>query len=111
MARTFGDRLRRYVGQEPGQVSVRELARRLNPENPESARRDLNRILNGREPRADKRERIAEALSVSRADLEDDSSEEDDLAALLHEMAALSAQAVRIRRVVTHLAERRLVGA
>lgn len=80
---TYGEKLRAHL--ETTDVSVRGLARRLDPENPEAPRRQLNRILAGRKPRPDTREKIAAALGVPRQVIEgeDEDEEEDPLAVLL----------------------------
>lgn len=57
-------------------VSLRELARRLGPNDPETWRRSLRRYLKGMVPLAKTKERIAAALGSEAtgpdADLEDD---------------------------------------
>jgi len=59
-------------------MSVRGLARRLRPDDPESARRTLHRYLAGRTPSPEMRQQIATALGIDAGDLEPDSSDDED---------------------------------
>lgn len=62
------------------EVSVRELARRLNPSDPETARRSVKRYLRGSQtPTVQTREQIADALGLSRSDIEGDTDMVADL--------------------------------
>jgi hypothetical protein len=74
---TFALQLRQAIdGQD---VSVRELARRLNPENPEAPRSGLHKWLKGKHvPSRSSRRTVAVALGLP-ADhfLDDDDTEED----------------------------------
>lgn len=55
------------------QVSIRGLARRLDPADPENARRAIRRYLSGDQtPTVKTRERIAEALDATREEIEGD---------------------------------------
>lgn len=95
----YGDSLRSFLASR--NISTRTLAKRLNPSNPESARRDLNRIFAGREPRAEKREEIAAALGVERREIEGDpdDEEEDPVAALLYQVQTLVRQAHQLHEL------------
>lgn len=57
---TFGENLRRQLAET--YTSIRSLAYAMNPERPESARRELHRILAGAEPRRATRQLIGETL-------------------------------------------------
>lgn len=68
-------------------TSVRELARRMNGGDPESARRSIHRYLIGRVPSPQTRARIAELLGVDVQQLEPDDDDEEDEAAVLRLLA------------------------
>lgn len=72
---------------EETRTSVRELARRMNGGDPESARRSLHRYLIGRVPSAETRKRIAELLGIDPQQLEPDADEEEDEASVLRLLA------------------------
>lgn len=68
-------------------TSVRELARRMNGGDPESARRSIHRYLIGRVPNQETRQRIAELLGIDPATLEPDDDDEEDETAVLRLLA------------------------
>lgn len=74
---TFAVQLRQAIDTED--ISVRELARRLNPENPEAPRSGLHKWLAGKHvPSRTSRRAVARALGLSPDHfLDDDDSEED----------------------------------
>jgi transcriptional regulator with XRE-family HTH domain len=58
---------------------ISELARRLNPENPDYARRSIHRWLNGQNyPQTAQRRQIAEALGLASDRFESEDDEEDE---------------------------------
>lgn len=59
---TYSEWLRRQM--DDRQVTTRELARRLNPDDPEIARRAVRRYLAGMVPIERTRDRIAHALGI-----------------------------------------------
>lgn len=73
---------------------IRTLARRLEPSNPEWARRNLTRwLIEGVTPRsAETRRRVAEALGINPDDFEDD--EEAEEAALMAGRLLIQAHAI-----------------
>lgn len=77
---SFGRRLRSELTKQD--VSVRELARRLKPEDPESARRNIARWLAPREravtPGAATIARVAAELGVEPRELRGDDTDEDE---------------------------------
>lgn len=95
---SYGQHLRRYLDEHG--ISVRSLSRRLNPEKPEAARRQLNRIIKGREPRAATRERIADALDTTREAIEGSDEEDEDqmVDALLSRISDLTRDVQKLRR-------------
>jgi len=94
----FGEKLRRELDRQD--VSVRALARKLQPQQPEVARRNLARWIGGyNRPTTAHRDAIADALGVSREQFAADDEEEDDpLVALMN----------AVRRVVREEVEREL---
>jgi transcriptional regulator with XRE-family HTH domain len=69
-------------------VGVRELARRLNPDNPASAKRQLSKWRAGDHlPSRENRQTIARALNLPERFFEDADDEEED--ALIREVASL----------------------
>lgn len=79
----FGDQLRRELDSQ--RMSIRQLAKRLDAQRPEVARRNLARWIGGyNQPSRLNRIAVAEALGVpAEAFLEDDDEEEDPLVALM----------------------------
>lgn len=81
----FGDRLRAQLDQR--NVSIRALSRRMNPGNPEVAKRSLLRWISGRVvPSPVSVATIADALGCEMADLSDDDEEADQEMRILGEM-------------------------
>lgn len=93
---TFSEWLNQRVGDGPGQISRRELARRLARSRPddganearfvEAQRRNLRKILAGQKAQQSTRDAICDALGVPRESapsVKDEDAEED---ALLHEL-------------------------
>ena len=74
---TFALHLRRAMDDK--EISIRELARRLNPENPEAPRSLLHKWLKGKHvPSRTSRRAVARALDLPVGHfVEDDDSEED----------------------------------
>lgn len=78
---TFAARLRDTLDTQD--VSVRELSRRLSPDNPEAQRPAIHRWLRGKNPSRRSRRRVAEALGLPPDFfLADDEEEEDPLPSL-----------------------------
>jgi transcriptional regulator with XRE-family HTH domain len=79
----FGEQLRKEL--DTRKLSVRKLGRMIDPERPESARRNLVRWIGGyNSPSRLNRIAVAEALGVpAEAFLEDDDEEDDPLVALM----------------------------
>lgn len=79
----FQRQLRHHLDEQ--RIPVRELARRVSPENPEHMRRSLHKYLSGRTlPSRLTRIAIADALGVDREPLlEDEDDKEADLATVL----------------------------
>lgn len=103
---SYGNRLRRVLGERG--VSVRELATRMNPANPETARRHINRVLAGGEPRERTRAEIAAALGVDRKEIEGEDDEEADMVAvLLERVMELSERTHELRRVAERVSRKR----
>jgi transcriptional regulator with XRE-family HTH domain len=71
----FGDRLRDALEREG--LSIRALARRMNPEHPETARRNLMRWLGGTAPEPANRRLVAEALGVDPRHFDEGDDEEE----------------------------------
>ena len=63
---------------ETQEVSIRTLARRWRPNDPESGRRSLHRYLAGRTPAPEIRQQLAEALGIDAEHLEPDGDGDDD---------------------------------
>lgn len=79
---TFAQRLRTEL--DRADLSVRALAKRLDADNPETARRNLMRYLSGStKPGQRMRDAIADALGVDRSLLSADDEEEEEVAAAL----------------------------
>lgn len=68
-------------------TSVRELARRMNGGDVESARRSIHRYLIGRVPNQETRRRIAELLGIDPQQLEPDDDDEEDEADMFRFLA------------------------
>lgn len=74
---TFGSRLRAELERQG--LSLRKLSRRLDPQNPERARRNLSRWVAGHHrPSPGSRVLIAEALGLHRDHFADDDDDEED---------------------------------
>ena len=97
----FGDRLRRELDRTG--VSIRGLSRRLDPKNPDAARRNLTRWIGGHNvPTPANRDAVADALGVDRSVFSEDEDEEAELVAAL---------VATVRAVARHEAERVLLDA
>lgn len=73
----FGHRLRAELDRQG--LSIRALSRRLEPQNPDQARRSLIRWLSGQtNPRPATRQMIADALGVSVQVFADDEEDEEE---------------------------------
>lgn len=78
----FGQQVRHELDSQ--RMSIRKLARKLDPSNPEVARRSLARWIGGyNQPSRINRIAVAEALGLSRDALLDDDEEADPLVDLL----------------------------
>ena len=64
----FGEKLRGELDRQG--VSVRGLAARLSPDNPEIERRSLQKYLAGMTPRRPRRDRITDALGLEPGSLD-----------------------------------------
>lgn len=75
--RSFADRVREHMKTQG--LSIKGLARRMDPENVERARRNLHRWLDeGISPNRQSRREIADALGVDAPSLDGDDDEESD---------------------------------
>jgi lambda repressor-like predicted transcriptional regulator len=73
---TFGDQLRAEL--ERQEMSIRKLARRMNPDNPGIARRSLHKWIAGTRPSPASRLVVAEALGVEASTTFPDSDDSED---------------------------------
>lgn len=84
----FGDKLRVELGRQ--NKSIRQLAREIDPKNPDIARRNLSRWIAGTRPTKGSRVLVAHALGVDASHFDEDDDEEDEMAdivrALLHQI-------------------------
>lgn len=71
----FGEKLRAELGRQ--NKSIRQLAREIDPSNPEIARRNLSRWIAGTRPTRGSRVLVAHALGVDPAQFDEDDDEED----------------------------------
>lgn len=71
----FGDQLRAEL--ERQNLSIRKLARRMNPDKPEIARRALAKWIAGTRPSPASRMLVADALGVAASTFEDSDDSED----------------------------------
>lgn len=87
---SFGQRLRRELDSQG--VSVRELARRIRPDDPESGRRNIARWLAPRNravtPSRATINLVADVLGVDTKSLSADDEEDSPVAALFHALEA-----------------------
>jgi transcriptional regulator with XRE-family HTH domain len=97
----FGERLRGELTRQ--NISIRQLARQIDPKSPEVARRNLSRWIAGTRPTKGSRVLVAHALGVDPSHFDEDDEEEDS------EMADLfRALLNRIDRKVEEEIEKRL---
>lgn len=71
----FGERLRTELSRQ--NLSIRKLARRIDPKNPEVARRNLSRWIAGTKPTGASRALVADALGVDMSYFDEDDEEDD----------------------------------
>jgi transcriptional regulator with XRE-family HTH domain len=71
----FGEKLRAELTRK--NVSIRQLSRRLDPNSPEAARRNLTRWIAGTRPTKTSRVAVAVALDVAPDYFDEDDEEED----------------------------------
>jgi transcriptional regulator with XRE-family HTH domain len=78
----FGNKLREELDRQ--HLSLRQLSRRMMPQRPEVARRNLSRWIAGTRPTRASRALVAATLGVDRSYFDEDDDEEGELADLVH---------------------------
>lgn len=97
----FGEKLRAELGRQ--NISIRKLARQIDPNHPERARRNLSRWIAGTRPTQGSRVLVAHALGVDASHFdEEDDEDESEMADLIHALMH------RIDRKVEEEIEKRL---